>query len=184
MSTRKTPRSIWSTPKRSAMTRESWSGVRTPRSTSTSPVRRPLARDSAIAASTDSRLAYPRSTTMSPMKRDERPRLVGSVRPGRRWSGAGADSASDTLLVSAAPGLSSTPTGAAYRQPEALLQRLPSRVESLVDERVGRGVLGARDRAHLPALEGAQRLHRLAVQRAHVGVLDLVEPVDLLGHEL
>ena len=29
-------------------------------------------------------VAYPRSTTMSPMKREERPRLVGSVRPGRR----------------------------------------------------------------------------------------------------
>jgi hypothetical protein len=32
-------------------------GVRTPRSTSTSPVRRPLVRDSAIASSTDSGLA-------------------------------------------------------------------------------------------------------------------------------
>ena len=36
----------------------------------------------------------------------------------------------------------------------------------------------------LQRAEVAQRLHRLAVQRAHVGVLDLVDAVDLLGHEL
>ena len=54
---RKALRSTWSTPKRSAMTRASWSGVRTPRSTRTSPVRRPAARASVIASSTDSRPA-------------------------------------------------------------------------------------------------------------------------------
>ena len=45
-------------------------------------------------------------------------------------------------------------------------------------------VLRARHRAHRPAVEAAQRLHRRGVQRLHVGVLDLVLAVDLLGDEL
>src|SRR5450631_2678387 len=48
-------------------------------------------------------------------------------------------------------------------------------VERGVDQRVGRLVLGARDRADRPALERTQRGKRLGVQRTHVGVLDLVD---------
>ena len=58
------------------------------------------------------------------------------------------------------------------------------RVERLVDERVGVGVLRPRDRADRPALEAVERLQRRGVQRLHVGVLDLVGAVDLLGDEL
>src|SRR3954454_17161607 len=57
-------------------------------------------------------------------------------------------------------------------------------VERLVDERVGAGILGAGDRAQRPAAKAGQRLGRAGMQRAHVGVLDLVDAVDLLGHEL
>src|SRR5512144_3174795 len=57
-------------------------------------------------------------------------------------------------------------------------------VERLVDERVGGRVLGARHRAQRPAREAAKGGHRLLVERAHVGVLDLVGAADLARHQL
>src|SRR3954454_11741441 len=168
MSTRKALRSTWSTPKRSAMTRASWSGVSTPRSTSTSPVRRPLVRDSAMANSTDSRPAYPKPTTMSPICLDERPRADGGVRPG--------------MDVPVSMG-----TGAIRRlsaAPADSVGWLARGVERLVDERVGRRVLRARHAADAPADEAAEGLLGRRMQGLHVGVLDLVLAVDLLGDEL
>src|SRR3954469_3836185 len=168
MSTRKALRSTWSTPKRSAMTRASWSGVRTPRSTRTSPVRRPVVRDSSIASSTDSRLAEPNPTTVSPICLDERPRADGGVRPGGT-AAAGMGTVAMPVLSAGAPRSDSVSAGG---------------VERLVDERVGRRVLRARDAAHAPAREAPERLGGRRVQRLHVRVLDLVDAVDLLGHEL
>ena len=80
-STSKADRSTWSRPWRSATTRESWSAVSTPLSSSTRPVVRPVVRATLTAASTTSRVAKPRSTTTSPIRREEKPRCVGAVRP-------------------------------------------------------------------------------------------------------
>src|SRR4051812_30173527 len=113
------------------MTRESWAGVRTPRSTSTSPVRRPFVRDSAIARSTDSALAYPKPTTMSPICFEERPRADGAMRPGLTGAVDGEPNA--MLLLSAGT-----------RRSDSLSA---GRVERLVDERVGGRVLRPRDAA-------------------------------------
>src|SRR3954469_17239467 len=57
-------------------------------------------------------------------------------------------------------------------------------VERLVDERVGRRVLRARDGAHLPAPEAPEPLSGRRVQGPHLPLLDLVDAVDLLGDEL
>src|SRR3954454_5239178 len=168
MSTRKALRSTWSTPKRSAMTRESWAGVRTPRSTRTSPVRRPLVRDSAIARATDSAHAEADPATMEPICCAERPRMDGAVRPGIAGAVDGEPSA--MLLLSAGRRRSDSPSAGG--------------VERLVDERVGGRVLRPRDAAHAPAPELRKRVPGLRMQRLHVRVLDLVLAVDLLGDEL
>ena len=65
------------------------------------------------------------------------------------------------------------------------LLRARVRVQRLVDERVGVGVLRARHRADRPARRTRRSAAmRLGVQRLHVRVLDLVLAVDLLGDEL
>src|SRR5919197_3885105 len=57
-------------------------------------------------------------------------------------------------------------------------------IQGVVHELVRALVRFAPDIAHGPAIEPAQRLHRLEEKRLEAGVLDLVHAVDLARHEL
>src|SRR5919197_2676560 len=163
------------------MTRASWSAVIVPLPRSTWPVRRPVVRATLIACSTAWRSAKPRSTTTSPMNRGERLRLVGAVRP---VGGSGDRDSIVVALMRPLIGSCGRFLMGPVRPWTAGLPGSAGGVERLVDERVGRGVLGSGHTAHGPAVEAAQGLHGGGVQRLHVGVLDLVDAVDLLGDEL
>src|SRR6476646_1026051 len=63
-------------------------------------------------------------------------------------------------------------------------RRSASRVEGLVDERVGRLVLLAPHVADRPAVEAVQRLADRGVERAQSGVLDSIVPQHLAHDQL
>jgi LCP family protein required for cell wall assembly len=84
-------------------------------------------------------------------------------------------------IARSARGLRSSAGGAGRSSAGA---RRQTAVQRGVDQRVGVGVLGARDGADRPTLEAAQGAHRRRVQRPHRLVLDLVEALHLLGDQL
>src|SRR5215208_8510937 len=77
--------------------------------------------------------------------------------------------------------------GSAWRSasaPGATDELAGARVQGLVHQLVGAPVVRARDVAHAPVVELAERRESLQEERLQAGVLDLVLAADLAGHEL